>query len=289
MSECDIYQSYMQSIARFPVLDEAEIRELIAQAQNGSESAKRKIINHNLKLVAKIARRYEKSDSQKLMDLISEGNLGLFRAIEKFDLAATAEGTGKNIKFNTYAYRWIQFRIEQYFSGAIQAAYCPVHMRKLARKIGNIETRLEDENFQGSILTEIHRILKSAGEDISMSEISSLREVNKSSLSVDYTNEEEGESNLNHLLTDNVELESSENIKDLSRWVQIKIEALPENQKRAIKSYYGAGEVDGTTMKSVGEEMGYTPQRAQQIVSEALKSLKSMATRENIDFSMVLS
>lgn len=287
MSEQDIFQSYMVSISKYKVLEDAESRELITKFQNGCEKSKKKLIQHNLKLVVTIARRYEKFDNQKLMDLISEGNFGLIRAIEKFSLDATSEATGQSIKFSTYAYRWIQFKIEQYFSSSIQAAHCPTHISKLARKISKIESKLDYMNFEGSILNEIQRELEISGESLSISEISSLREISKSSLSLDYTDEDSDEPTLKNMFASHEDVEEIESFKDLNKWVQLKINSLPENQRVAVRSYFGGGEIEGSTMKAVGEEMGFTPQRVQQIVAEGLKALQRMARKENIDESMI--
>lgn len=265
-------QSYISTIGQFPLLSEEETDCLFNQYREGSEIAKKKLVNHNLKLVIKVAYRYEKNNPDFLMDLISEGNFGLIRAVEKFDQT-------KGVKFGTYAWRWIQFRIEQEFGKSHQAAYYGDAASKLIRKVKKRADKLEREGFRGNVTVEVTRILNEEGSDISLDEVAELLPLSSGQVSFDQTIADEA--NMHSFIAAKDDVDEIATIENLTKWVMLKINSLPQNQKFAALCYFN----DSKTYKEIGEDIGKSAQRVQQIVKEVKGKLIEMARVEKIDIA----
>ena len=129
---------HIQDLCKAPVLTEAETRNLLKEYAAGSELAKQKLIEHNMRFVVRVARRYNLDDDM-LIDCIQEGALGLNRAIEKFDIST-------KWTLNTYSERWIRYRIERRIMKDKKVVYVPAHVAKKAHKVHRIIQKHEARN-----------------------------------------------------------------------------------------------------------------------------------------------
>lgn len=272
---------YLSKISKYPVLTDKEIRSLIVQFHNGSKEAKEKIINHNLRLVVKIARNFEKSDEDKLCDLIQEGTIGLMRAIEKFDLE-------KNVLFSTFSYRWIQSKISDSFSSSVQASYVPMHIKRAARKIESIEKELSLSLNKENIVNDVFEAYNlEIDKPISFNEFIRIRALNGNYLSTNYTLSEDNGTTIQDTLESNDDLENITTSKELEKWIKLKVSQLPENQKEAIQGYFGINRLDELKLKEIGAELGCSGSRAQQLVVMGVKKLKEIAKNDDIEIAII--
>lgn len=275
-------QQYISTIEKFKLLDQEETNELFKKFNNGDSQAKNKLINHNLRLVVKTATRYEHYDENKIMDLIQEGTLGLIRAIELFDVE-------KGFRLSTFACRWIDSKIAEYFGSNVQSSYVPIHIKRAARKINKIEKMLISKETTGEldkdILAEYNR---TSEKPLKENEFLRIKALNSGSISMDAPINDSGSNTTiqNFISSEDDKLEKNLSMRDLSKWVEMKINHLPENQQKAIGSYFGINRNVERKYKEVGEEMGCTGSRAQQLVVQGLGKLKRMAEIENVQFSM---
>jgi RNA polymerase sigma factor (sigma-70 family) len=276
-------QKYISTIDNFELLKKNEFDVLFNQFKNGDMKAKQKLINHNLRLVVNIARKFENSDENKLLDLIQEGSLGLIRAIELFD-------NERGIHFSTFAFRWIKYKIGESFGSSTQASYVPSHIKKIARKIHKIEKELNSkslsEKFESDVLNEYNNTTE---KQLTESEFVRIKALNTLSVSMDAPiSDKENSVNVhNFMSSEKNSVEENMSMKDLAKWVEVKLNDLPENQKKAIGSYFGINRNTDRKFKEVGEEIGCTGSRAQQLVKEGIRRLQKMAETENVELSML--
>lgn len=272
---------YLSKISKYPVLTDKEIRSLIVEFHNGSKEAKEKIINHNLRLVVKIARNFEKSDEDKLCDLIQEGTIGLMRAIEKFDLE-------KNVLFSTFSYRWIQSKISDSFSSSVQASYVPMHIKRAARKIESIEKELSLSLNKENIVNQVFEAYNlEIDKPISFNEFIRIRALNGNYLSTNYTLSEDNGTTIQDTLESDDDLENIATSKELEKWIKLKVSQLPENQKEAVQGYFGINRLDELKLKEIGAELGCSGSRAQQLVVMGVKKLKEIAKNDEIEAAII--
>ena len=262
----DSVKIYLKEIGVVPLLtaqQEAEIAQRIAQ---GDEEAKKELINANLRLVISIAKRYV-GRGMPFLDLIQEGNMGLIKAVEKFDYT-------KGFKFSTYATWWIRQAITRAIADQARTIRIPVHMVETINKITKAQRQLVQELGRDPTAEEISERL---GGLLSADRIREIQRVNQEPVSLETPIGEEDDSRLADFVEDKDALSPS----DYTTMVLLKQElydvmkeTLNEREEKVLRLRYGLDDNHPRTLEEVGKEFGVTRERIRQIEAKAIKSLR---------------
>ena len=262
----DSVKIYLKEIGVVPLLtaqQEAEIAQRIAQ---GDEDAKQELINANLRLVISIAKRYV-GRGMPFLDLIQEGNMGLIKAVEKFDYT-------KGFKFSTYATWWIRQAITRAIADQARTIRIPVHMVETINKITKAQRQLVQELGRDPTAEEISERL---GGLLSADRIREIQRVNQEPVSLETPIGEEDDSRLADFVEDKDALSPS----DYTTMVLLKQElydvmkeTLNEREEKVLRLRYGLDDNHPRTLEEVGKEFGVTRERIRQIEAKAIKSLR---------------
>jgi len=258
---------YLTEIAKLPLLDAKEEKLLASQVKHGSkdeaEEARRRLIVANLRLVVSIAKRYL-GRGLSLMDLIQEGNLGLIRAVDKFDYR-------KGCKFSTYATWWIRQSITRAITNQARTVRIPAHMvdsiNRLFRAQYNLTQKYGREPTKEELVAEMH---------LSPKKVSQIIKATKQPYSLEMPVGEEGDT----FLGDFVEDKESPQPAELAAKVALKEELqdvlaeLPAKERRVIELRFGLGDGRNRTLEEVGQELGVTRERIRQIQGKVLGKLR---------------
>lgn len=261
--EADATRLYLKEIEFSTLLTAEEERELARAAQGGDDAARRRMIESNLRLVVKIARRYV-NRGLSLLDLIEEGNLGLIHAVEKFDPEL-------GYRFSTYATWWIRQTIERALMNQTRTIRLPIHVIKeinvYLRAARNLQQQLDHEPTAEEIAEEV---------DKPINEVKRMLGLNERVTSVDVPVSQESERPLLDLIADENAAEPSTLLADedvrshCGDW----IDELEPKQRAVVVRRFGLQGHERATLEEVGRELGVTRERVRQIQIEALKRLR---------------
>lgn len=258
-------QLYLSEIGHSPLLSAEEEVYYAKLVEKGDPEAKRRMIESNLRLVVKIARRYT-NRGLPLLDLIEEGNLGLMRAVEKFD-------PDRGFRFSTYATWWIRQTIERAIMNQTRTIRLPIHVVKelnvYLRAARELTQQLDHEPTAEEIATALNRPLE---------EVKHMLGLNERITSVDAPASNEADKPLLDTLTDGTEQNPVDILADanlqenLEQWLH----ELNENQREVLARRYGLLGYERATLEEVGRIIGLTRERVRQIQIEALKTLRKI-------------
>ena len=256
--------AYFNQIKRIPLLSAEEERELSKSIQTGDDSAKRKLIEANLRLVVKIARGFVTSDVQ-LLDLIQEGNIGLMKAAEKFDYR-------KNVRFSTYAAWWIKQAIVRSLSNKKRAIRLPHRKEEAIKRIQKTFTALAQKYLRAPSIGEV-------AEELSMKEEDIVSLINASSNVVSLESETHEDAGTLMDLCEDYSFDPGKEFieKSLQEDTLKFLEHLLVREKEILMyrfAFYGNHKY---TLKSIGDRMGISPETVRQIEKRALKKLREHA------------
>jgi RNA polymerase nonessential primary-like sigma factor len=267
----DPVQLYLNEIGSTPLLTAAE-EILVARASlAGDEAARHRMINSNLRLVVMIAKRYTNRDLP-LLDLIEEGNLGLIRAVEKFD-------PERGFRFSTYATWWIRQSIERALMNQGRTIRLPIHIQKDINTIVRCTRELRGSLRREPSTSEIADVL-----DRDPGEVSKLLKLSEKITSVDNQLSDDTERSLVDTVSSHVEdnplsLVDDEKVEGcLEQW----LDDLPDRQREILARRFGLMGYEASTLEAVGEEVGLTRERVRQIQIDALARLKRAALRDGL-------
>jgi len=263
----DSISLYLNEISKIPLLDAEEEKLLASQVKHGSkdeaEEARRHLIVANLRLVVSIAKRYL-GRGLSLMDLIQEGNLGLIRAVDKFDYR-------EGYKFSTYATWWIRQSITRAIANQARTIRLPVHMvsaiNHLLRTKYSLTQEYGREPTEEELAAEMH---------LSPKKVSQIIKATKHISSLEMPIGEEGDTSLGNLVED----KESPQPADLATKVALKEElqdvlaSLPAKERRVIELRFGLGDGRNRTLGEVGQELGVTRERIRQIENKVIRKLR---------------
>lgn len=276
--ELDATQIYLREIGSSPLLTADEEVYYARKSLQGDEAARHHMIKCNLRLVVKIARRYL-NRGLSLLDLIEEGNLGLIRAVEKFD-------PERGFRFSTYATWWIRQNIERALMNQTRTIRLPIHIIKemniYIRKGREIAQKLDHE-------PTIEDIAKASNADLD--HVNQLLRLNEKTLSLDNPVGEESEKPLMEALASSNIDGPAENLADENMYSHLKtcIDQLNEKQKAILAHRFGLYGQEESTLEQVGKAVGLTRERVRQIQVEALKQLKEIMEEQGVKHETTLA
>ncbi|MDR3643074.1 MAG: sigma-70 family RNA polymerase sigma factor [Candidatus Doudnabacteria bacterium] len=267
----DSIQMYLREIGKVPLLTGNEEVELAKRVEKGDVAARKKLTEANLRLVVSIAKKYM-GRNLGLLDLIQEGNLGLFRAVEKFDWT-------KGYKFSTYATWWIRQAITRALADQSRTIRIPVHMVETLNKYAQAERSLVQDLGREPLPEEI-----AAEMGIEVEKVYHLKKISQETVSIDSpVGEDDGEdSSLGDFIVDEDTTKPNEvaGRQILKEYVGNILNDLDPREQKILRMRFGLEDGVTHTLEEVGEEFGVTRERIRQIESKALERI-----REHIDIN----
>jgi RNA polymerase nonessential primary-like sigma factor len=264
-SQMDATRLYLSEIGFSPLLSAEEEVHYSRMAQRGEEAGRKRMIESNLRLVVKIARRYL-NRGLALLDLIEEGNLGLIRAVEKFD-------PERGFRFSTYATWWIRQTIERAIMNQTRTIRLPIHVVKEINVYLRAARQLTQTLDHEPSCEEIAEMLDKPVEDVKR-----MMGLNERVTSVDVPLGRDGDKSLLDAIPDENNLDPSDLLQDED--VRSNIDAwlakLTDKQREVVERRFGLHGYDISTLEQVGAQIGVTRERVRQIQIEALKRLREI-------------
>ncbi|WP_246109328.1 RNA polymerase sigma factor RpoS [Reinekea thalattae] len=268
----DATQLYLNEIGFSPLLTPDEEVYFARLARKGEASGRKRMIESNLRLVVKIARRYL-NRGLTLLDLIEEGNLGLIRAVEKFD-------PERGFRFSTYATWWIRQTIERAIMNQTRTIRLPIHVVKELNVYLRAARELSQKLDHEPTAEDIAFLLEKPVEDVKK-----MLALNERVTSVDTPIGPSSEKSLLDTIADDQANDPSdalqeENLKaSIDRW----LDDLSEKQREVVARRFGLRGYETSTLEDVGREIGLTRERVRQIQVESLKRLREIMEKQGLD------
>lgn len=261
----DSVKIYLREIGKVPLLTAQQETELAKRIAEGDEEAKQDLIQANLRLVIAIAKRYA-GRGMPFLDLIQEGNMGLIKAVDKFDYT-------KGFKFSTYATWWIRQAIARAIADQARTIRIPVHMVETIYKITRAQRQLVQELGREPTAEEISDRLDGA---LSADRIREIQRINQEPVSLETPIGEEDDSHLGDFLEDKeVETPNEYTTKSLLKDELYEVMSdLTEREQKVLKLRYGLEDNHPRTLEEVGKEFNVTRERIRQIEAKAIKKLR---------------
>jgi len=259
----DPVRMYFKEIGKVPLLTAEEERELAIRIEQGDEEAKKKLCESNLRLVVSIARRYL-NRGLSFLDLIQEGNLGLIKAVEKFDYT-------KGYKFSTYATWWIRQAITRSIADQARTIRIPVHMVETINKLIRISRQLLQEYGREPTSEEIAKEM-----GISVEKVREIKKISQDPVSLETPIGEEEDSHLGDFIPDE-DIPSpidAASYSMLQKQLREVLETLSEREKKVLILRFGLDDGRPRTLEEVGKEFNVTRERIRQIEAKALRKLR---------------
>lgn len=263
----DSVQMYLKEIGRITLLTGDQEKELARAIEAGDTEAKKRLAQANLRLVVSIAKKYVgRSTSLTLLDLIQEGNIGLFRAVEKFDWR-------RGFKFSTYATWWIRQAITRAIADQARTIRIPVHMVETISKFHQMRRRLTQDLGREPLPEEI-----AAEMGVEVEKVHHIMKISQETISLEMpVGEDEEDSTLGEFIEDDSILSPDEQTsRELLRQQlrEIISDLLPREQK-ILNMRFGLDDGVTHTLEEVGKEFGVTRERIRQIEAKALEKIRT--------------
>lgn len=267
----DATQLYLNEIGFSPLLTPQEEVHFARLAQKGDPAGRKRMIESNLRLVVKIARRYV-NRGLSLLDLIEEGNLGLIRAVEKFD-------PERGFRFSTYATWWIRQTIERAIMNQTRTIRLPIHVVKELNVYLRAARELTQKLDHEPSAEEIANLLEK-----SVGEVKRMLGLNERVSSVDVSLGPDSDKTLLDTLSDDRPTDPCELLQDddLSQSIDQWLTELTEKQREVVIRRFGLRGHESSTLEEVGREIGLTRERVRQIQVEALKRLREIMEKNGL-------
>jgi RNA polymerase primary sigma factor len=265
-AKLDEVQMYLKEIGQYPPLTAEEEKELAKRIEKGDQEAKKRLVQANLRLVVSIAKKYiGRSPNLSFLDLIQEGNLGLFRAVEKFDWR-------KGYKFSTYATWWIRQAISRALADQARTIRIPVHMIETLSKFTQARRRLLQDLGREPLPEEI-----AAEMGLEVDKVYNLLKISQETVSLQTpVGEDEEDSILAEFIADEKTppptLEAARNL--LRERLKEILKDLSPREQKILSMRFGLEDGVTHTLEEVGRECGVTRERIRQIEAKALEKIR---------------
>ena len=263
----DSVQMYLKEIGKIPLLTPEKERDLAKRVERNEEEAKNMLVQANLRLVVSIAKRYVgRSTNLSLLDLIQEGNLGLFRAVEKFDWH-------KGFKFSTYATWWIRQAITRALADQARTIRIPVHMIETISKYQQIRRRLLQDLGREPLPEEV-----ASEMGIEVEKVHHIMEISQDTVSLEAPvgDDDEEASVLGEFIEDEKMLTPAQEVdrRILRDQLRAILEDLSPREQRILKMRFGLDDGITHTLEEVGKEFGVTRERIRQIEAKSFEKIR---------------
>lgn len=262
----DSVQMYLREIGRIPLITAAQEKELAKKIEKGDEEARKQLARANLRLVVSIAKRYiTRTANLTILDLIQEGNLGLFKAVEKFDWR-------RGFKFSTYATWWVRQAITRALADQARTIRIPVHMVESISKYHQISRRLTQDLGREPLAEEV-----ASEMGIDVEKVRHMQKIAQDTVSLEApVGDDEEDSTLGEFIEDEQTLSPDQQVqrgilKDHVK--QILVDLTPREQK-ILEMRFGLDDSMTHTLEEVGKEFGVTRERIRQIEAKALEKIR---------------
>jgi RNA polymerase primary sigma factor len=265
-------QSYLNQIGAVALLTREDEIRLANRIKKGSAAAKEQMITANLRLVVKIANQYA-NYGVPLLDLISSGNLGLIRAVEKFD-------PKKGAKFSTYAAWWIKQSIRRALANLSKTIRLPIHMVEKLQRMRRLQQQLTEEMGREPTEEELADELS-----LPVSRVRMMKRTSQQVVSLDgIIDLESGEGTLGDLIGDEAAVDPSESMADqnMHATIQGAMHALSPREAKILSLRYGLDGGDERTLEEIGALFNVTRERIRQLQNQALLKLKRAVVRKDV-------
>lgn len=271
----DPVKMYLKDIGKVPLLTGEEEIELAKRMLEGDEYAKAKLSEANLRLVVSIAKRYAGRTSMQFLDLIQEGNIGLLKAVEKFDHT-------KGFRFSTYATWWIRQSITRAMADQARTIRIPVHMVETIHKLTRVKRQLLQDLGRDPTIEEIAKAM-----DVPEEKVAEIQKIAQEPISLENPVGEEEDSKMADFIEDEtvkspVETATQNLLREQLLGV---IETLTPREQKVIRLRYGLDDSHPRTLEEVGKEFNVTRERIRQIEAKALRKLRNPnRSKKLVDF-----
>lgn len=265
-SSYDSIQMYLREIGQYPLLNAHEERVLAKRIVDGDDEARNLLARANLRLVVSIAKKYVgRSPDLTLLDLIQEGNLGLFKAVDKFDFT-------KGFKFSTYATWWIRQAITRALADQSRTIRIPVHMVETMAKYKQVSRRLAQDFGRDPMPEEIATEM-----NVEVEKIYQIEKISQDTISLELpVGDDDDRSRLSDFISDDKIISPDQEVAHSILTDQITeiLDTLSEKERKILEMRHGL--LDGTyhTLEEVGKEFGVTRERIRQIEAKALEKIR---------------
>lgn len=259
----DPVKVYLKEIGRVPLLTPEEEVDLAVRISNGDEAAKKRLSEANLRLVVSIAKRYL-GRGMHFLDLIQEGNLGLIKAVEKFDYT-------KGFKFSTYATWWIRQAITRAIADQARTIRIPVHMVETINKVKKVSSQLLHQNGREPSAEEVAEEL-----DMPVDKVREIMRVAQEPVSLETPIGEEEDSHLGDFIPDDDAPAPADAASHtlLKETLDSVLDSLTPREEKVLRLRFGLEDGRSRTLEEVGKEFNVTRERIRQIEAKALRKLR---------------
>ncbi|MFH1547467.1 MAG: RNA polymerase sigma factor RpoD [bacterium] len=267
----DAIRSYLQEIGKTPLLTGPEEVTLAKMIEKGDGEAKQMLVTANLRLVVSIAKKYA-NRGLHLLDLIQEGNIGLMRAVEKFDYK-------RGFKFSTYATWWIRQAITRSIADQARTIRIPVHMHETINKLSKVSAQLSAELGRKPTAEEIAKEM-----EIEVEKVNNILKIQQQPKSLSTHIGKEQDSELQDIIPDEKTLSPEDLATNAYLQSQMRdiLNTLQDRERRVLELRFGLQDGVTRTLEEVGREFGVTRERIRQIEAKALKKLKVASTEKQL-------
>jgi RNA polymerase sigma factor RpoS len=273
----DAIKYYLKEIRKTPLLTFEQEQSLAKKIAQGDQDARARMIEANLRLVVAIGKKYI-NRGLPFSDIIEEGNLGLIRAVEKFQYQ-------RGFKFSTYASWWIKQSIERAIVNQTRTIRLPVHIAEIVNSYMRATRQLTQKLGRDPSIEEVAKKMT-----VTVDKVRSISQVVRETYSLDMLIGDQEEDTLKDILQDTSALSPASVSDDIRRREHIDdwLKQLSVSEKKVVEMRFGLNDGEPMTLDSIGKEFGITRERVRQIETQALNKLRAITKRKKIDLEGML-